>query len=111
MHDAATGGHPLHRARTQQADIALVVAVPHAPGEHIGHGLEATMRVIRKARNVVAGLFAAKMVQHQERVQALLPFVRQDPGQFDPGPIRSGLTFDQALDRAQLQNILTHWTA
>src|SRR3989442_12000199 len=39
LHDAlpisAPGGHPLHAAGSQQAGVALVVAVAHAAGEHV----------------------------------------------------------------------------
>ena len=39
MQDTAPGSHPLRAAGTQQARIALIVAMPHAAGQHIGHGL------------------------------------------------------------------------
>lgn len=39
MQDTASGSHPLHATGTQQARIALIVAMPHSDGQHIGHGL------------------------------------------------------------------------
>jgi hypothetical protein len=69
MHDAAAGGHPLHAAGPEQAGIALVVAMAHAAREHVGHGLEAAMRMIGKAGDVVGALVGAELVEHQERVE------------------------------------------
>ena len=60
---AAAGGHPLHAAVAEQALIAGRVAVAHAPGNHVGDGLEAAVRVVGKAGDVVAGLVRAKGVE------------------------------------------------
>ena len=69
MNDAAARRHPLHAAGAEQARVALVVAVAHAAGEHVGDGLEAAMRVIRKARDVVVGIVGAELVEQQERIE------------------------------------------
>ena len=53
----------------EQAVVALVVAVAHAPGEHVGHGLEAAMRMIGEAGDVVVGVVGAELVEHQERIE------------------------------------------
>ena len=54
--DALGGSHPLHAAALQQADVAQVVFMAHAAFEHVGHGLEATVRVGREAGDVVVGV-------------------------------------------------------
>ena len=85
------GRHPLHAAILQQAFMAGAVAMPHAPGDHVGDGLETTVRMIGKAGDVVVGLVAAKGIEHQERVEPVLQVLRQHPGQFDASAVGSGL--------------------
>ena len=63
------GGHPLHAARHQHALVAVVVAVAHAAVEHVGDGLEAAVRMVGKARDVVLGLVGAELIEHQERIE------------------------------------------
>ena len=74
MDHAAPGGHPLHAAVAEQALVARAVAVAHAAGKHVGDGLEAAMRMVRKAGDVVVRVVAAERVQHQERIEAALQF-------------------------------------
>ena len=85
--DAAPGGHPLHAAGLEQADVADAVAVPHAALEHDRHGLEAAVRVVGKAADVVARGVAAERVEHQERIEALLQRLGQDARQLDAGAV------------------------
>jgi len=40
----------------------------HAAGEHVGHGLEAAMRVVGKSGDVIGGVVRAKLVEHQEGI-------------------------------------------
>ena len=90
MNDAAAGGHPLHRARPKQADIALVVAMAHSAREHIGDGLEAAMRVRRKAGDVGVGIVRVERIEHQERIEILKPRLADDAGELHPRAIRGG---------------------
>ncbi len=69
---AAAGGHPLHAAVGQQPFVAGRVAMAHAAGDHVGDGLEAAVRMIGKAGDVVAGLVGTKRVEHQERIEPML---------------------------------------
>ena len=98
---AATGGHPLHAAALQQPLVAGRVAMAHAPGEHVGHGLEAAVRVVGEAGDVIVGRIAAERVEHQERVEPVLQVLRQHPGQLDTGAVAGGATGDQAFDAAR----------
>jgi hypothetical protein len=98
---AAARGHPLHAAVFEQALVAGAVAVAHAPGDHVGHGLEAAVRMVGKARDVVVGLVAAKGVEHQEGVEPVLQILREHAGELDAGPVRSRLAIDQPLDAAR----------
>src|SRR6185503_13586818 len=69
MDDAAPGRHPLHAAGPEQADVALVVAVPHAASEHVCDRFEAAMRMIRKAADVIRRLVRAELIEQQERIE------------------------------------------
>ena len=68
MDDAAAGRHPLDAARHQLAAVAAVVLVPHHAGEHVGHRLEAAVRVIGKAGRVVVAALGTELVEEQERI-------------------------------------------
>ena len=70
--DAAPGGHPLHAAGLQQAGVAHAVVVAHATRLHDGDRLEAAVRVVGEAADVVAGRVAAEGIEHQEGIEPLL---------------------------------------
>ena len=84
MDHAARGGHPLHAARAKIADVAEMIAMLHAAIEHVGHGLETAMRMRREARNVVAGIIGAELVEHQERIQPQARLAAEAAAQFYP---------------------------
>ena len=101
--DAAAGGHPLHAARLEQADVADAVAVAHAALEHDRHGLEAAVRMVGKAADVVGRGIAAEGVEHQERVEPALQRLGQDAGQADAVAVGGRLAADDALDAARAE--------
>ncbi len=68
MDDAARGGHPLHVAGPKIAAIAQMILVPHVAVQHVGDGLEATMRMRRESRQVVLRIVRIKFIEHQERI-------------------------------------------
>src|SRR5215471_2022936 len=49
MDDPAAGRHPLHVARGDDALVPHAVAVLHGPSQHIGDGLNPTVRMPREA--------------------------------------------------------------
>jgi hypothetical protein len=100
MHDAAAGGHPLHAARAEQAGVAHVVAVAHAAGQHIGHGLEAAMRMVGKAGEIIRGGVGAELVQHQKGIEIGQAGPADDAGETHPRPVAGRLAADDADDRA-----------
>ena len=69
MQNAAARGHPLHAARAEQTGVALVVVMAHAPGQHIGDGLEAAVRMFRKTRQIIARFIRTELVEHQKRIE------------------------------------------
>src|ERR1700752_3853633 len=69
MHDAAPGGHPLYVAGAKLAPVAQAVAVFDRPRQDVGDGLDAPVRMPRKAGEIVAWALVAEIVQQQERVE------------------------------------------
>ena len=102
--DAAAGGHPLDAAGLEQADVADAVAVAHAPLEHDRHRLEAAVRMIGKAADVVARRIAAERIEHQERIEPLLQGLRQHADELDAVAVRGGLAAHDALHRARAES-------
>jgi hypothetical protein len=102
MDQTAARGHPLDAAGLDQTFVARAVAMQHAPGDHIGHGLEAAVRVIRKAGDIVVRIVAAEGIEHQEGIEPLLQRLGQHPDQVDAGTVGGRLADDQSLDGAGL---------
>ena len=63
MDDPASGGHPLHAARLEKTGVSVIVAMPHAPFEHVRHGFESTMRMIGKTAGVVHRVVGTEFVE------------------------------------------------
>ena len=87
----------------EQADVADAVAMAHAALEHDRHGLEAAVRMVGKAADVVGRGIAAEGVEHQERVEPALQRLRQDAGQADAVAVGGRLAADGALDAARAE--------
>ena len=69
MEDATAGRHPLHVAGFEIAAVAEAVAMLDGSGQHISDGLDATMRMPRKARPVIVGPVIAEIVKQQKRIE------------------------------------------
>ena len=72
----------------------------HAPVEHVGDGLEAAVRVVREAGDVVLRPVGAELVQHQEGVEFHQLRRADHARQLDAGAVRSGHAADTLGDRA-----------
>ena len=68
--------------------MAVIVPVPHAPSQHVGDGLEAAMRMVREATDIIARAFRAEKVEHQERVDQLLRAGADQPRHPNAGAVR-----------------------
>ena len=71
--------------------MAFVVAMAHAAGEHIGHGLEAAMRMIGKAADIVGAIFRAKLVEQQKRVEFAHAAIADDAVELHAGAVAGRL--------------------
>ena len=100
MQDAASGRHPLHAAGLEQTAIALVVAVTHASGEHVGDGLEAAMRVLGEAADVVVRIVGQEFVEQQKGIEFRQGLAADDAEQPHAGTVGSGLALYDARHRA-----------
>src|SRR3546814_9218770 len=90
--------NPLHAAGDQQALVAVVVLVAHSAVEHVGHGLEAAVRMAGATGDVVLGLVGAELVAQQERIELRQRRAADDAGELDPGAVRRGGAADLADD-------------
>ena len=90
----------LHAARAEQAFVARRITVAHAAFEHVGHGLEAAVRMVGKTGDIVARVVGAEGIEHQERVEPPLQVLGQDTDELDAGAVLGGLAGDETLDVA-----------
>ena len=98
--DAAAGGHPLHAAAFQLADVAEMIFMPHVAVEHVGHGLEAPMRMRRKAGDVIVGVVGRKVIEHEKRVEPRPCGLAETAAELDSRAVGSRDGFDDALQCA-----------
>ena len=91
--------------------VAGVVAVAHAAVEHVGHGLEAAVRVFRKAGEVVARPVRAELVEHQEGIQPVELPGADHARELDPGAVAGGLAAQAMLHGADRAGTGGHGTS
>ena len=80
------------------AVVAEAVAVLHRAGQHIGDGLDAAMRVPRKAGAIVVGPVVAEIVEQQERVEIAGVAEPESAVQLHAGAFHGGRGRNDALD-------------
>src|SRR5690606_37565625 len=68
----------------------VVVAVAHASVEHVGDRLEAAVRVVGEAGQVVLGAVGAELVEQQEGIEVGQARAADDAGQLHPGAVGCG---------------------
>src|SRR5207302_5664164 len=98
--DAAPGRHPLHPAAGELAAVAEVVLVAHVAVEHVGHGLEAAVRMRRKAGDVVGGVVRRELVEHEKGVEIEPAHAAEAAAKLDAGAVGGGHTLDRTLQFA-----------
>ena len=92
MHDARTGGHPLHVACTQQAGVAQRIAVLDRAVQHIGDGFDAPVRMPWETFEVIIGALVPKIVEQQEWIQLARVLKAERAVQFDASALHGGLS-------------------
>ena len=102
MHDAAAGGHPLDVAGADGARVAHAVAVVDLAGEHVGHRLDAAVRMPREPGQVVVRVTRFEVVEQQERIEVVERGRGDAAPQADARPFDDWCGIDDALDGARL---------
>src|SRR5581483_11933698 len=105
MQNAAASRHPLHVAGCHSALIAKAVAMSDLAGQHIGDGLDATVRMPREAGEVIGRILVAKVIEQEERVE-LLGFTEAEGAlKLNSCALDGGLGFVDFFDRAKRHGI------
>ena len=71
MHDAAPRGHPLQVARPNLAGISHRIPMTNGARQQVRHRFDAAMRMQRKTRLVIGGIFRLEMIQQQKRIEVI----------------------------------------
>src|SRR5262249_3009446 len=74
------------------------VLVLDAAGENVGNGLDAAMRMPRKAGAVILGVIVAKVIEEQKRIERRRVAETEGAAQLNPGALDGRLVLDDALD-------------
>ncbi len=94
------GGHPLHVAGAERAAVAEAVAVLDGAGEHVGDGLDAAVRMPRKAGEIVGRPVVAEIVEQQKRIELRGVAEAEGAAQLDAGAFDGRLRLHDAFDGA-----------
>src|SRR5215467_2297596 len=69
--NSAACSHPLHIAGGHLAFVAQAIAMLDRSGEHIGDGLDASVRMPGKSRKIVGWVIVPEIVQQKKRIEFL----------------------------------------
>jgi hypothetical protein len=78
------------------------------PGEKIGHGLEATVGVWRKATDIVVRIVGSKVIEHQKRIELGQLRSANDPSKTYTGPIGGLLADYDSFDASSALSMSCH---
>src|SRR5580698_9020399 len=95
--DAAARGHPLDVTGSDRAVIPHAVTMLYGPCEYVGDGLDAAVRMPRKAGQVILRDVVAEVVQQQERVELRRVAEAERAPQMHPGAFPGWFGFNQTL--------------
>ena len=79
--------------------VAEVIFVQHVTGEHIRHGLKATMWMRRKTRDVFVWSIAAELIEHQKRIEPCKVRLPETAVERDTGTVGGAQCLDYPLQR------------
>src|SRR6267143_363892 len=97
VNDAAARGHPLDVASGNGAAIPHAVAMLDGPGKDVRDGLDAAMRMPRKARQIILGNIVTKIVEEKERVKVRGVAEAERAAQVHARAFHRGLGFHESL--------------
>ena len=107
MQDAATRAHPLHIARTDETLVAEAVAVSSGAFEHVGDGLDAAVRVVRKAaQGPLERIVEGEVVEEQEGIEFIADARRDRAAQLHSGTLDGDLRFDNFGDGSKVVHVV-----
>ena len=109
MQDAAARRHPLHVAGIEIAAIAEAVAVLDGAGQHISNGLDAAMRMPRKAGAIIVGPVIAEIVEQKERIEFGRVAEAEGAVELDAGALDDGLRRHDAFHRPDGHDVVPFW--
>ena len=69
MNDATTRSHPLNTACFNYTAMTNTITMTHLPGKEVSYGFKSTMRVGRKARDVVIRIIRLKKIEQQKAIE------------------------------------------
>lgn len=79
--------------------------MPHATSQHVGDRLEAAMRMIRKAGQVIRGIVGTEFVEHEKGIEVGKTGLPDQTVKTDTRPIASRHAAYRALDGADIFGI------
>ena len=91
VNDSAARGHPLNVSGSNDAAVAHAVAVRNRSCQHVGDGLDSSIWVPRKARQIILRDIIAEIIQQEERVEVLGISESKGAAQMHTGPFESRL--------------------
>src|SRR5688572_22458709 len=107
VQDPASGRHPLHIARTDEARIAETVTMTRGAVEHVGDGFDAAMWVVGEAADgSFDGIVESKVVKQQERIEQVANTRRDGATQLDARALDGVLWFDNLKDFSWVVHIV-----
>ncbi len=102
VHDAGPGRHPLGVAGHEPPTAAPRVAVVHLAGEEVGHRLEPTVGMVRRALGLARGIVGGPhLVEQDERVEELQGGRGKGPADREPRALPAPGAVHQPLHRSK----------
>src|SRR5919109_3978179 len=106
MNDSAPRRHPLHVPGADDTAVAHAVAMRHGSGQHISDGLDSTVRMPRKPRQIILWNVIAEIIEQKERVEILRVAKTKSAAEVYTRTFESRLRFDKPLNRSDGHNDL-----
>jgi hypothetical protein len=100
MNNTTSGRHPLHISGRNGPAISHAVTVLDRASQDIGYGLDATMRVPGKTRQIIFRNVIPKIVEEQEWIEVFGVTETKSATKMHTGTFNSWLGLDNSLYRS-----------